>query len=277
MTLPVKSDALLRKRIRRFFRDKPALLELISKLETIAPVAVFGGLLRDASVFGMRKFTSDIDLVIEREDDSQFHHLLHDIEHSINRFGGYRLIVGGWCVDLWPLGTTWAIKQGLVVGSNLDVLPKTTFFSCDAIAFDLTRRVLYQSNHYRHWVDERFLDINLLDNPNYLGSTVRALRFLATVEELQVGPRLVDFLRSSLQTFTYDQICSKEASSYSAPILHTGWITKLSLALQHHKSGAKDPCFSFDRSTDGQQLCWPLEGLSRYSSDEELRRSAKVN
>ena len=141
------------------------------------PVVVFGGLVRDLALFGNRKFCSDLDLVIDTSDLDGFHNYMLSIGAKFNRYLGYRVVIGRWPVDIWPLQNTWAHREGHVEIKDFKDLLDTTFFGCDAILYDISKNRLVSNRGYFEEMSKRLLDINLLPNPNPIGNTVRGFRY----------------------------------------------------------------------------------------------------
>ena len=88
-------------------------------------VYLFGGVLRDLALLGRKGFNSDIDVVVEGNWE-QFVSYLDSLKAHKNKFGGYRLTIGGWPVDIWNASETWAIKRGLVRYNGIASLTETT-------------------------------------------------------------------------------------------------------------------------------------------------------
>lgn len=237
------SDLRVRRSIRRFLRARPGLEGLINDLQKIAPVAVFGGMVRDASAFGLRRFRSDVDLVVESSHDIRVLPIIERYHIKKNRFGGYRFVVDGCPVDLWPLGTTWALRKGLVAGTDLSVLPRTTFFTCDAVAFDLSRNELHYAPLYRNWVVEKLIEINMRSNPNEIGVAIRALRFAAKIPDVQLGPELVTFLYDVLKRRSPTFLCEQETCSYSSRVLAPRRLVRFAQELDMHMKRADELIF----------------------------------
>src|SRR5690554_5107071 len=82
-------------------------LDLLCSALPMGNVYLFGGVLRDLALFGTRGFCSDIDLVVDEGWDTCVPFLEH-LGARKNKFGGYRLWVAGWPVDIWSAEETWA-------------------------------------------------------------------------------------------------------------------------------------------------------------------------
>ena len=150
----------------------------IKEMEVLGEVAIFGGLLRDLCLETNKTFYSDIDIVIETDDDKGLAKKMAKYDATKNSYGGYRLSYHKWKIDLWPLRRTWAFKEGLVKGESFECLLKTTFFDWDAIILNFTKSKVVSIDNYLCKLNDRVVDINMKENPNEIGMAVRALRFL---------------------------------------------------------------------------------------------------
>ena len=180
---------------------------------------LFGGVLRDLAMFGRKGFTSDIDVVIDG-DACHLKEYLKALDASINRFGGFRLIVDGWPIDLWDARETWAIRQGLVRYSSILSLTKTTILNWDAILFNWrTKRILCGKNYFEQ-LQERTMDIVLEENPNPLRAAVRAFRHLCMNDARRITMRAAKYLSRSAKRYSTEEILISEISSYSNRVIN---------------------------------------------------------
>ena len=187
-------DKKLREQTRLFLEKNPELRDFIQTLEWQMPVAIFGGFLRDLAVSGISEAASDVDLVVDCPHEDLLAELLVKFPHQRTQFGGYRLSLGGIPVDIWPLYRTWAIRKGHVKLKGFESLLPTTFFSSDTVVFDLTRNRVHSADGFYAWVFDRFLDVNLEENPSRRGPVERVERFLAKFPDLKMGSRLMSYL-----------------------------------------------------------------------------------
>lgn len=207
---PVKDAVALRRRLRHALSqsryESSAANPLLHRLEAIGKVAVFGGMIRDL-VFGPPgQFGSDVDVVVDALDEAAFALALKPYPTQLNRFGGYRVVMGRWTVDAWLLRDTWAFRNGLVSTVSIESLPSTTFFNWDSAAYELRTGILYSSPRYLETVLSGVLDVNLEANHNPAGNVIRALR-MAFSGRASLGPRLIEYI---LQ-FADDAVCMREA------------------------------------------------------------------
>jgi len=143
------------------------------KLE-IPETVVFGGMLRDFYFDLPSNFQSDIDFVCS-DPSAKIERVLHRYNPVKNKFGGFRMVVGKYPVDIWALDQTWAFKQGLVEGNDFEDLCSTTFFNVDAVYFPIKGSRVEQSKSFKAATQTRVLDINLEENPSPDKAAKRAI------------------------------------------------------------------------------------------------------
>lgn len=181
-------------------------------------VYLFGGIIRDLALLGRKGFNSDIDLVVEGS-WSHFVSYLGSLNAYKNKFGGYRLIIGEWPVDIWNAEETWAIKQGLVKYKGIASLTDTTVLNWDAILMNWrTRSFIYRKNYFED-LKLRMLDIVLEDNPNPLGMVIRVFRHLCLKDARKISVSAIKYLAKSAKMYSYDEIKNSEISSYSNSVI----------------------------------------------------------
>lgn len=191
-------------------------LGFISSALPHGEVYLFGGVLRDLALFGRRGFSSDIDLVVEGE----WHHCvpyLHSLGAIRNKFGGYRLEVDGWPIDIWHARDTWAIRQGLVPYRGIVSLTKTTILNWDAILMNWRTRNFIAPEGYLSAIKSRVMDIVLERNPNPLGMAVRVFRHLSVNDAKKLSPAAVSYLANCTARYRFEEIHGSEVRSYGSP------------------------------------------------------------
>jgi hypothetical protein len=176
-------------------------------------VYLFGGILRDVALFGARGFTSDIDLVVEGDWDHCVNYLASRGARQ-NKFGGFRLDVAGWPVDIWNATDTWAIKQGLVAYKGIASLTETTVLNWDAILMNWRTGAFVCRQRYLEDLREGTLDVVLVANPNPLGMIVRVFRHLCAKDARRVTRAAARFLADATAAYSYSEIASEERRSY---------------------------------------------------------------
>ncbi|MFC4310802.1 nucleotidyltransferase domain-containing protein [Steroidobacter flavus] len=188
-------------------------LDFVSDVVPDGDVYLFGGVLRDVALFGYRGFASDLDLVVEGDWDHCVKYLASLGAHQ-NKFGGFRLDVAGWPVDIWNATDTWAIRQGLVRYHGIASLTETTVLNWDAILMNWRTGAFVCREGYLEDLRERTLDVVLVANPNPLGMIVRVFRHLCSKEARRVTSAAAKFLTESTTRYSYTDIVNAERRSY---------------------------------------------------------------
>ena len=209
------------KRVTRFFDsntwDKAPINKLINALCKRADTYLFGGMIRDIGLFGLKKFKSDIDLVFDG-DKRELLKAFNDagiVDVVENKFGGFRVKNLKWDIDIWAVHDTWAFKKGLVDFNNVDSLLDTTLMTWDAVLFNLSTRELIAKNGYLEDLISGRLEIVLKENPNQIGTLVRILRAIFGKHAVKLGENLIKLILDLLDEFTPEQIINYEKLSYS--------------------------------------------------------------
>ncbi len=185
----------------------------IQQISEAGEVAIFGGMLRDLALVGNKKFSSDVDLVIDTTEISRLEKILFRYKPKRNAFGGYRIALQKWMVDIWPLSRTWAFYNGYLQGSKLFDLTNTTFFNWDAIVYELNSGLVHCSSNYFQELTSRLLKINFAENPNPEGVTIRALRLLA-IREARLSYELAQYVADVIDTVGKEKLWALEQEKH---------------------------------------------------------------
>lgn len=181
-------------------------------------VYLFGGVLRDLALLGREGFKSDVDIVVEG-DWKAFVRWLDIFGARRNRFGGYRVRIGNWPIDVWNAEETWAIKRGLVPYMGIMSLTKTTVLNWDAILMNWRTRRFICNDSYLNDLKDRILDIVLEDNPNPLGMAVRVFRQISAKEAKRIGRSAINYLERCTETYSLDELKTSELQSYGNSLI----------------------------------------------------------
>ncbi len=193
-------------------------LDFITAALPDGDVYLFGGVLRDLALLGNKGFVSDIDLVVE----GNWHDCARYLESygaAKNKFGGFRLSVDGWPIDIWNAPETWAIKQGLVEYRSIFSLTETTVLNWDAILMNWRTRLFIHRPNYLERLRARVLDIVLENNPNPLGMAVRVFRHLSLKDARKVTVAAAEYLSQSANRYSFDLIHESELRSYGNSVV----------------------------------------------------------
>jgi hypothetical protein len=188
-------------------------IDFLSDIVIDGNIYLFGGILRDIALMGVSGFNSDIDLVVEGSWDVCGKYLESKGARK-NKFGGYRLQIGKWPLDVWNAEETWAIKQGSIPYNGITSLTDTTVLNWDAILMNWKTGNVVAKDGYLSALRERRLDIVLEDNPNPLGMAVRVFRHLCMKDAKQITFRAADYLANCATRYSFDALQSKELRSY---------------------------------------------------------------
>lgn len=188
-------------------------LDLISDAMPDGDMYLFGGVIRDIALFGKRGFSSDVDIVVEGDWGNCIHYL-ESIKAKKNKFGGYRLNIGSWPVDIWNARETWAIKAGLVRYEGIYSLTNTTVLNWDAILMNWRTKKFICKENYIEIIKDRILDVVLEENPNPLGMAVRVFRHLCIKDAKKISLRAASYLADCTRKYPYEVLSESEFQSY---------------------------------------------------------------
>ena len=225
MASTVLNSAVLKKRVKRFF-DSPSAAELskfIAELSMLGEVILFGGFLRDVALFTARGFSSDLDIVVDC-DKRMLHSFFNTRSASLNKFDGYRLEVGSWEVDVWPLKETWAFKSGLVNYNGRESLLKTTITNWDAIAYSFLDEKVIVDEDYISRIYNGELDLVLFENPSRIGALLRVLRAIHDKRAKILMPKLLRYLKSELEVYSAEEIFQEQLRLFNKAYFNTSEI-----------------------------------------------------
>lgn len=257
----------LRRRVKRFFRSSTQLrtdvydfVDVLTKNNHF-DVYVFGGLVRDIGLFGVRDFTSDVDLVVETQRASLQKALSQLPKHTVtaNKFGGFRIKQGSWSFDIWCAKDTWAIKNQFVKYEDISSLLKTTFLSWDSALFDVKNQKLICGDDYLENLGNGRLDIVLQHSPNELGSMVRLTRAIYSKGAKELQKNALNTLKTLFAKYSSDEIVTYEDKSYTTKFLSIQILDELKKEVDALPNG------SLLKIEHNKQLILPFEHISTIS------------
>lgn len=198
--------------------DVNTFLELVKSSIVDGDTYIFGGIIRDLAIFGKEGFHSDIDIVVDG-DWSDLVPILKSYGALENKFGGLRLVVDNWPIDIWEAKNTWAIKQGHIKYQGIASLTDTTVLNWDGILMNLrTKNFVYRKDYFEE-LSERILDIVLVENPNPIGMLIRVLRHFKQKDATKISYTAVKYLVHALNLTDYQTIRDTELSSYGTNLI----------------------------------------------------------
>jgi hypothetical protein len=157
---------------------------------------IFGGVIRDICLKGGKDFHSDIDVVfVGTEEDLELRIKIWGSEHTKTKFGGYRLRLGLFDLDIWTLESTWAFRNNLVRNKTLpEHLLLSTLLNWDAVLWKWRTRILLHEDQYFNDLQQGKLDIVLNVVPNNLKALNKVFRLSTEHDAYLFGPKLQLFI-----------------------------------------------------------------------------------
>lgn len=235
----VENISQLKKRVQRFLSSeaygKSEIREALDDFRNYGSIALFGGVIRDLCLVGNKGFASDVDLVVKTDKWDEFESNLEKYNCCKNKYGGYRIQLSKWSIDLWRLEETWASKHGYVDVNTFDDLCDTTFFDWDAIGYDLENKRIFAKHDYLERIRGQILDIDLLPNPNPLGNSIKALRYLEKYDA-KLSPRLAAYIFEVLNGLNADELSELEKMSHEWAVLGRSASIHLDALKKHQNS-----------------------------------------
>lgn len=204
---------------------KSAITQFIDNLAyslTDGDIYIFGGLLRDVAMIGSSGFASDVDIVVNGEIYNLFDFLK---KHNavLNKFGGFRLKVGSWPVDIWQADQTWAVKMGVVEYRGISSLLATTILNWDSILMNWrTKKIIFKENYFEDIVTGT-LDIVQIENPNPVGMLVRVLKHMQHKNAKRITRKTLIYLNQMTNTYSFEEISNHEITSYKTTFISQGY------------------------------------------------------
>lgn len=188
-------------------------LDFMTDAQPKGDIYLFGGVLRDIAFFGKRGFSSDIDLVVEGNWNNCVPYL-EALGAKRNKFGGYRLAIAGWPIDIWSAEKTWAFEQNLIPYNGVGSLTKTTILNWDAILMNWRTKTFICSDSYLEQIDARLMDVVLVANPNPLGMAVRVLRHFCSKDARHITTRAATYMADCVKRYSLEALRAAERKTY---------------------------------------------------------------
>lgn len=193
-------------------------MDFVSSVLPDGDAYLFGGVVRDLALFGKRAFDSDIDVVIDG-DFLRLTSILSRLGAKKNKFGGFRLQVGDWPVDVWAAEDTWAVRKGLVEYRGVASLTKTTVLNWDAVLMAWRSKKFICSTDYLGVLSSRTLDIVLMENPSPRGMAVRVFRHMSQKSARKIGISAFKYLEAVTAEFSFEELRRHELASYGGSLI----------------------------------------------------------
>jgi hypothetical protein len=217
---PINYERKLRRQLKAFLGEEGPHQSILSALDRARKkdwrLFLFGGVLRDVLILGLRHKPRDIDVVIMNGSSEELAEALQPYIRRRTRFGGFQLELDRWNFDVWPLYSTWAFAHDQRLLPSPDNLPKTTFLNVEAIAVSVDPRgrvgEIFENGFFEA-VKKRTLEINLEENPYPALAAVRAMA-TATRLRYSLSPRLARYILEVERDQGADALVTAQDSHY---------------------------------------------------------------
>ncbi|EAA2244822.1 hypothetical protein J8O29_002402 [Salmonella enterica] len=229
----VRDEDLLKRRIKYFIKSgrggRQSETALINALSQHAHLYVFGGLIRDISLYTAHQFRSDIDLVFAGSKE-HLQKVLYDygLQKVIkNKFGGFRVKDFTVDIDIWSFEETWAFKHHFIIQKDIESLLNTTLMTWDSVLYDIQNNRLITKDSWLTDLHTGRLDLVLEQTPDVNGALIRILRTIYGKNVCIVGEKLCQFLISSLSKFSNQDLLRYELDRFGTSIITSTRLSKL--------------------------------------------------
>ncbi|NLN32848.1 MAG: hypothetical protein GX159_04550, partial [Flavobacteriaceae bacterium] len=120
-----------------------------------------------------------------------------------NSFGGYKLILDNFPIDLWFIEDTWAFQNKLLnENNNLEYnLLKSTFFNFSSIIYDFKNQTFIIEKDFEKFISKREMDIVLPDNPNQVLCILNII-YYAEKYQINLSKSLINYYISHFNSFS---------------------------------------------------------------------------
>ena len=246
---PANLESKLRKRLGCFLRcesvHRKPLMPLLQDIKAHGGSAfIFGGMLRDLMMFGLRRNPRDIDLVVENV-SPELNRILEEKLKKMTRFGGFELEVAHWEFDLWAIGSTWAFGHDPKRVVSFENLPHTTFLNVQAVVAELFPRPGKARRIYSHGFFQGLLsktvEINYEDNPYPVHCLMSGLLTAAKLR-FAIGPRLVRYILAHSRGLDLAELLDYQrrrcGTVFAGEDMLSNWIAALR---DQHRSSPAEP------------------------------------
>lgn len=151
-------------------------VELLDHLQSITDVYIFSGIIRD--YFLKNDSIRDLDIVLGEQLDLAFinRHYFPNIEITINNYGGYKVIVNSFRIDIWSIDSTWGIVNERKSATKYSLI-HSAFFNFSSILFSLNIEEFYFDDVFINFLNERVIDVEYEKNPNISLCIVNSLYY----------------------------------------------------------------------------------------------------
>ncbi|UOV02812.1 hypothetical protein [Pseudoxanthomonas mexicana] len=191
----------------RLLKKDDAVNELLNSCNRVGEAYLFGGLVRDA-LLGSAGVFGDVDIFVSGPLDADFVESISRVHRRTN-FGGMRLVVGRYDVDIWELSKSHAFRFERGSQRNIGGLLSTVCFSTDAVAVSLVSGKILADRRFNETMKSRIF--GFVSKPNLLEvlQVVRVARIFVK-NGVRPGLDVSKYFVDGVNEFGVDQLISAE-------------------------------------------------------------------
>jgi hypothetical protein len=167
----------------------PEAYTALHNLSSGCSLYIFSGVIRNFFL-NISEPIRDLDIIVDC--DCEIHNVFRGYDIKRNSFGGYKIDVNGFNIDLWCIKDTWMYRfqRVLEFDSSLFLdIPNTAFFNFSSILFDLKNKTFIYKKDFIRFLRNKELDVVNEINPNYELCIVNSL-YYSDKYKLTIGDNL---------------------------------------------------------------------------------------
>lgn len=214
----------------RLIRKDDAIAALVDNCNQVGEAYLFGGVLRDA-IFGGNEIFGDIDIFVSGPLNEEFAVSLSRSSRRTN-FGGLRLVVGKFDVDIWELPASQAFRiergQSISVRRLLD----SVCFSTDSIAVSLVNGKIIATKHFWNSLNSRRLAFVARPFSVEKLQVVRIAR-LAVKLGLEADCQIREYFLAGVEKYGLEEIVNAESKWRGRRVLDLGILRRVRTAFSN--------------------------------------------
>lgn len=175
-----------------------SVIQFIETLKKQTNVFIFSGIIRDFFIKSQKDLFRDIDIIIE--DDLKIELLFDTLTYKKNSFGGYKITIDTFTIDLWVIKKTWALNNGQLKFEFdfIHELPKTTFFNFSSIIYSLNNKEFIIGQDFLRFIRDKKIEI-VSDKNLYPELCIVNSFYYQERLNLQFGEKLKNYITSNIQ------------------------------------------------------------------------------
>ncbi len=217
----------LKRRIADYRDCNPMFCRFWSKLLSQGEFYLIGGAIR--AIHQNRK-PRDIDIIVKDGVEEIIGGLDKNAIVQRNYFGGYKINLSGFLVDIWDFERHWAFKSG-VLDARGDNLARSCLFDFDALIYSPATDYL-DIRHYENCLRTNLIDFVCHDS-NYIdinpGGLTNVLRVLVASEDynISLSPSVVAYVISFLGRYDLSSLRECELRHYKKRMITSEQFNRL--------------------------------------------------